>query len=99
MTTHSKDHCPCGSGKRYKHCHQKQDEARRRTFLLGGVVAAAFALLAAAFGPGVMAKFKKPAVRASMADSAARANLEARAPGAAGGVVNPNGVAGPPLRD
>ena len=24
------DPCPCGSGKKYKHCHMKQDEANRR---------------------------------------------------------------------
>ncbi|MCB0027804.1 MAG: SEC-C domain-containing protein, partial [Anaerolineales bacterium] len=24
------DPCPCGSGKKYKHCHMKQDEAARR---------------------------------------------------------------------
>jgi hypothetical protein len=111
MTTHSKDLCHCGSGKRYKHCHQKKDEARRRTFLLAGVAAAAFALLGTAFGPGVMAKFKKPSAEqakiAAQADSATRAELEAKVPvgtssaqGAASiGVVNPNGVAGPPLRD
>ena len=111
MTTHSKDLCPCGSGKRYKHCHQKQDEARRRTFLIGSVAAAALALVAAAFGPGVLATFKKPSADqarlAAQADSATRAELEARSPVgtssaqgvAATGVVNPNGVAGPPLRD
>ncbi len=111
MTTHSKDLCPCGSGKRYKHCHQKRDEARRRSFLLAGLAAVVFALLAAGFGPGLLAKIKKPADNrkaVAAADSVARNELEARsgavgtsaAQGAAAiGVVNPNGVAGPPLRD
>ena len=112
MTTHSKDLCPCGSGKRYKHCHQKKDEARRRTFLFGGLVAVLVAVLAAGFGPGLLAKIRKPAATTAKAtaaaDSAARAELAAKsgaigtsaAQGAAAiGVVNPNGVAGPPLRD
>jgi len=111
MTTHSKDLCHCGSGKRYKHCHQKKDEARRRTLLLSVVGAVALLVLGAAFGPGLMARFNKPAERtraAALADSAARAELAARsgtigtsaAGGAAAtGVVQPNGVAGPPLRD
>jgi hypothetical protein len=111
MTTHSKDLCPCGSGKRYKHCHQKNDEARRRTLLLAAVGAVALIVLGAAFGPGLLARVTKPADRAraaAQADSAARAELAARsgavgtqaATGAAAiGVVQPNGVAGPPLRD
>ncbi len=30
MTVHQKDDCPCGSGKRYKHCHGPIDEAKKR---------------------------------------------------------------------
>src|SRR5262245_54386605 len=34
MTVHHKDLCPCGSGKRYKHCHLPIHEARRRRVVL-----------------------------------------------------------------
>ena len=30
MTTHHKDACRCGSGKRYKHCHLAADQAKAR---------------------------------------------------------------------
>ena len=42
MTTHHKDLCPCGSGKRYKHCHLPTDQKRNRRdlFLAIGVVLA-----------------------------------------------------------
>jgi hypothetical protein len=36
MTTHHKDDCPCGSGKRYKHCHMASDGARKRRLLIAG---------------------------------------------------------------
>jgi hypothetical protein len=110
MTTHAKDLCRCGSGKKYKHCHQAKDRARRRTLLLAAGLSAAVAAAAAAFAPGLLGKLKSSdrARAAALADSAARAELAARsgaigtsaANGAAAiGVVNPNGVAGPPLRD
>src|SRR5262245_8026896 len=31
MTVGQKDPCPCGSGKKYKHCHAKKDMQKRRT--------------------------------------------------------------------
>ncbi|MEP7028606.1 MAG: SEC-C metal-binding domain-containing protein [Candidatus Eisenbacteria bacterium] len=114
MTTHSKDSCPCGSGKRYKHCHQPLDAARRRKQLLFGALVVALAIAGTVFGPRLLAKVRSGLAggrSTAAADSAARRELEA-APGAAGvvgtpaapgaaatGVVNPNGVAGPPLRD
>src|SRR5690349_2613598 len=110
MTAH-KELCPCGSGKKYKHCHERADKKRRRTLLLAAGLAAAVAAFAAAFGPALLAKVRKPEDRAkamAQADSATRAALEnrssaigtERAQGAAAtGVVNPNGVAGPPISD
>jgi hypothetical protein len=114
MTTHSKDLCPCGSGRRYKHCHQRTDAARQRKLLLTGLAVVVVAAAAGLAGPGLFARWNAQPTRASAqaaADSAARAELAARpgtdrvvgtsaANGAASiGVVNPNGVAGPPLRD
>jgi hypothetical protein len=114
MATHSKDSCPCGSGKRYKHCHQPIDAARRRNLIVFGGLVVALVVAAWFAIPWIMAKTgagKRAVAGAVAADSAARKELEA-APGAAGvvgtagargaaaiGVVNPNGVAGPPLRD
>jgi hypothetical protein len=37
MTTHHKDDCPCGSGKRYKHCHMAADQAKSRRGWMAGV--------------------------------------------------------------
>ncbi len=116
MATHSKDSCPCGSGKRYKHCHQPIDAARRRNLLAIGVAVVVVAVAGTLLVPRLMAKVASQraaskAATAAAADSVARRELEA-APGSAGvvgtagangaastGVVNPNGVAGPPLRD
>ncbi len=112
MTTHSKELCPCGSGKKYKHCHQRIDAARQRNLLLSVAAIVVVGGTAALAGPALMAKLnEKPARTGVAADSAARAEVAAR-PGANGvvgtssangaasiGVVNPNGVAGPPLRD
>ncbi len=51
MTTHQKDDCPCGSGKRYKHCHMAADQAKKRRLLGGGIgVVAALVLGVAAWG-------------------------------------------------
>ena len=51
MTTHHKDDCPCGSGKRYKHCHLPADEARRKKASLAGIlVVGAIVVGVAAFG-------------------------------------------------
>lgn len=51
MTTHHKDACPCGSGKRYKHCHMAADEARRRRSWMAGIgVLAALVVGAGAWG-------------------------------------------------
>ena len=114
MATHSKDSCPCGSGKRYKHCHQPIDAARRRNLIVFGALFVALVAAAWFAVPPLMAKFgagKSTRAGAMAADSAARKEFET-APGAAAvvgtasatgaaaiGVVNPNGVAGPPLRD
>jgi hypothetical protein len=114
MTTHAKDLCRCGSGKKYKHCHQRRDAARRRNLLLGGGAAVLILGTAAIAGPGLWSTWnagRNAQTAQALADSAARAEMAAR-PGAAGvlgtsaangaaaiGVVNPNGVAGPPLRD
>jgi hypothetical protein len=114
MTTHSKDLCRCGSGKKYKHCHQRADAARRRNLLLLGAAVVLVAGTAAIAGPGLWSRWnaqRNASSAQALADSAARAEMAAR-PGATGvlgtsaangaasiGVVNPNGVAGPPLRD
>lgn len=51
MTTHHKDLCPCGSGKRYKHCHLPADEAKRRGAWTAGIaVVAALVVGVAAWG-------------------------------------------------
>ncbi len=51
MSVHHKDDCPCGSGKRYKHCHLPIDEARRRKATLAGLlVVGAIVVGVAAFG-------------------------------------------------
>ena len=117
MSTALKDPCPCGSGKRYKHCHLPLDQARRRNGLLLALSAVVLIAAGVLFGPRWMARLEAARARSAQeaaraaADSAARAEVQA-APGAAGvvgtpaatgaaaiGVVNPNGVAGPPLRD
>ena len=61
--------CPCGSGKRYKHCHGPRDRARRRIVLLGAVGAAAVAAAAVMGGPALLARFA-PGGRTAAADSA-----------------------------
>ncbi len=51
MSVNHKDACPCGSGKRYKHCHLGVDQARRsKTSLAGILVIGAIVIGAAAFG-------------------------------------------------
>jgi len=51
MTTGHKDLCPCGSGKRYKHCHMPIDQAKgRRGWMAGVAVVAALVLGVAAWG-------------------------------------------------
>ena len=57
MTTHHKDDCPCGSGKRYKHCHMAADEARKRRFLIAGFGLVGVLVLGAAAW-GVMAQWR-----------------------------------------
>jgi uncharacterized protein YchJ len=47
MTVHHKDLCPCGSGKRYKHCHLPIDQQRRKRALVVGLVSAAVVAVAA----------------------------------------------------
>ena len=50
MTTH-KDACPCGSGKRYKHCHMAQDQKKaRRGWTAAVAVVAALVVGVAAWG-------------------------------------------------
>jgi hypothetical protein len=44
MTVHHKDLCPCGSGKRYKHCHLPIHKAQRQRAMFAG---AAVVVLAA----------------------------------------------------
>jgi hypothetical protein len=55
MTVRHKDPCPCGSGKKYKHCHLKKDREKREHgiwLLLGAVVViGAAALYFARGGP------------------------------------------------
>ncbi len=43
MTVHHKDLCPCGSGKRYKHCHLpiKQAQQKRITLIAVGIAVVA----------------------------------------------------------
>jgi hypothetical protein len=48
MTTHHKDACRCGSGKRYKHCHLPADQARARRGWIAGIGAIALLLVAGA---------------------------------------------------
>ncbi len=51
MTTHHKDDCPCGSGKRYKHCHMAADQAKsRRGWMTAVGVVAALVVGVAAWG-------------------------------------------------
>jgi hypothetical protein len=56
MSVRHKDPCPCGSGKKYKHCHLKKDLEKRQHgvwMLLGAVVVIGAAVLYFALGGGV----------------------------------------------
>jgi hypothetical protein len=54
MTVHHKDPCPCGSGKRYKHCHLPIDQARNRSAFAGfGIAVLVIAVGGLAFALGV----------------------------------------------
>ena len=56
MSVNHKDACPCGSGKRYKHCHQPIDAARRRNLLVFGAAVVVVAVAGTLLGPRLMAK-------------------------------------------
>ena len=90
MATHSKELCPCGSGKRYKHCHQPIDARRRRNLFVAGGVVVLIVAAAVFAGPRLLAKARGGAAKTT---AAASAGVEST------GVVLPNGAAGPPLRD
>jgi hypothetical protein len=51
------DPCPCGSGKKYKRCHESREQqgwpsSRVLMLVVGGVVAAALAAVVASFNSG-----------------------------------------------
>jgi hypothetical protein len=56
MPVGHKDPCPCGSGKKYKHCHMKKDLEKRQHgvwYLLGAAVVLGGALIYFAAGGGI----------------------------------------------
>ena len=57
MSTHHKDACPCGSGKRYKHCHLAADQARARRGW-GAAIAAVILLVVGAGAWGAMRQWQ-----------------------------------------
>jgi len=95
MATHHKDDCPCGSGKRYKHCHLQIDQARRRKARVAGLVLVGAVLLGvAAFGAiGGWPGGKKNASLAGADSSATRAL--ATTGGAVGGGGDVGGTRAP----
>lgn len=72
MSVHHKDACPCGSGKRYKHCHLPSDAARRRKASLAVlIVIGAVVVGAAAFGAMTQWQSGRKNAPAAGADSGA----------------------------
>src|SRR5436309_437099 len=69
----AKDPCPCGSGKRYKHCHGPRNRARRQRAVVAlGAVAALVAGAAVGW----------PALRARLAGKPAPAPVASTVPAA-----------------
>jgi hypothetical protein len=110
MSTHHKEPCPCGSGKRYKHCHMAKDEARRRNVFLGVIAAIVVVAAAGLFAPKWLAqqaaeRAAKAAIATARADSAAgRTNPIAAGAGdvpvsQAFGVRTPLGTTSAPVPD
>ncbi len=96
MSVNHKDDCPCGSGKRYKHCHLAVDDARRRkTSVAGIVVISALVLGAAAFG--AMNQWQIGKKNAALAGAGTDSGAATAAGGNAFGINQPGATGRPPL--
>jgi hypothetical protein len=86
MTVHHKDLCPCGSGKRYKHCHLPIRQAQQRRVVLT-IVAVAVLGAGAAFAWTVMSNRPKSSVGSTASEAArpAGGTTTAQPPGAGTG--------------
>lgn len=98
VTVHHKDQCPCGSGKRYKHCHLPIHQTQRRRALVIAASAAGFLAVVAIAWAVWANRPKSPSAAAGGAGGAASAQGSAATPSAdtrsnAFGGVQP-GVAG-----
>ncbi len=108
MSVHHKDDCPCGSGKRYKHCHLASDEARRKkTTVAVSAVVGLLVVGVAAFGAMNQWKASHPSTpAATLPDSGAVAarvaggdvsGVPAPATPGAFGIVQPGATGRPPI--
>jgi hypothetical protein len=94
MTVHHKDLCPCGSGKRYKHCHLPIDQQRRKRALFVALVSAAVVAVAATGWAMWQGRSKTQSALATQAGAAAGGATNAGTPGAGGADAGPNAFGG-----
>ena len=87
MTTHHKDLCRCGSGKRYKHCHLPADQARARRGWIIGIGAAALLVVGVAAWGGYARWQEQRARELGTSVDSLRAQGAASPGGAMGGDV------------
>ena len=91
MTTHHKDLCPCGSGKRYKHCHLPTDEAKRRRAWMVAIGA----LAAIVVGVGAWGAIQRGQAARTAATRTESGTAGGLAPGAGAGGGDVSGAAAP----